>query len=426
VIGGGISGLSAAYFLLKKDYVIDLYECSYQLGGLASSFDFGGIIIEKYYHFICGGDEKLIDFADEIGIGEKIKFQSTKAACFYNGKYYPFSTPFDLLKFFPISPISRLRFGFNTAYSKVRKKWEHLDDISAKKWLIRSIGEEAYQVIWHPLLKEKFGEYYDQISASWIWHRIHRVASSRKNIFSKEKMGYFEGGSQTLINAVTQKIQKMGGIIHLNQKVEHIKKSNRGLKVYFDSKKHHEFDKIVLAVPLPVAAEIIKNLDLEFSERLSSIKFIGVICGIFRLHDNITAAFWLNINDPRIAANGLIEYTNMNPLEEIRRDKIVYMPFYLPVGNGRFPEDESILQKDFFKMLKIIKPELSTDCLVDFRVFRSHYAQPICNIGFKDKMPPVKTPIEHLFLLDSTQIYPSDRSLNAMIGLTENMVKKYF
>lgn len=423
VVGGGISGLSAAYFALQKGFCVNLYESTDRLGGLAASFDFNGLTIEKLYHFICGGDYKLIEFSRRLGIGEKIKFQPTKTALYYNGRYYPFATSLDLLKFFPIPLTSRLKFGLNVIYSKYTKEWEKLDEISGKEWLCRRIGEKAYNVVWHPLLKIKFGNYHDKISAAWIWHRIHRVATSRKNLFSKEKMGYFEGGSQTLINEVKNKIKESGGSIHLNSKIQKITKNNHTFQLILDSGKQFSFDVTVLAVPLPVAARIIKDISPEYTRKLSSIDFFGVVCGIFRLREKVNDAFWLNINDSCIAANGLIEYTNLNPLKEISPDKIVYIPLYMPVEDKWFSMNDESLRCELFNMLKIIKPTLTESAIVDFRVFKSQHAQAICTVGFKDKLPSIKTPIKNLFLLDSTQIYPSDRALSPLIGLAEKMVE---
>ena len=426
VVGGGISGLSSAYFSLKKGFKVNLFESTDRLGGLAASFDFNGLTIEKYYHFICGGDHKLIELANNLGMGDKIKFHPSKTSIYYNGRYYPFATHLDLLRFSPIPWGSRLKFGFHILYSKYRKEWEKLDSISAKDWLCQHIGEEAYRVVWHPLLKIKFGKYYDRISAAWVWHRIHRVATSRKSPLSKEKMGYFEGGSQTLINKLKSKIEELGGAIHLNSKIQGIVKENDTFKLILDSKEESDFNRIVLAVPLPVAAQIIKNLNPELSHRLSSIVFFGVVCGIFRLRENITDAFWLNINDSRIAANGLIEYTNINPLKEISPDKIVYIPYYAPIEDSWFSMEEEFLKQEFLKMLKIIKPDLTENAVKDIRIHKSRHAQAICTVGFKDRVPPVDTPIKNLYILDSTQVYPSDRALSALIGLAEKMVEDYF
>jgi len=422
VVGGGISGLSAAYFALHKGYDVSLYESSDRLGGLAASFDFNGHTVEKYYHFICGGDHKLLELASRLDIGDKVKFQESKTALFFNGRYYPFTTPLDLMRFSPISLRSRLRFGFNILYSKYTKEWQKLDTLSGYEWLCQRIGEEAYNAVWDPLLKIKFGKYYDRISAAWVWHRIHRVATSRKSPLSKEKMGYFEGGSQTLITALKGHIEEAGGVIGLNSKIQNITKEDQTFKLILGSGQPVSFDIVVLAIPLPVAAELLKGLDPGYARDLSSIIFFGVVCGLFRLKEKVNQAFWLNINDSRIAANGLIEYTNLNPLEEISPDKIVYIPLYGPIEDIWFSMDEESLRREFFNMLKIIKPSLEEDAVVDFRVFKSSHAQAICTVGFKDRVPSVATPIKNLFLLDSTQVFPSDRALSALIGLAEKMV----
>ena len=70
-------------------------------------------------------------------------------------------------------------------------------------------------------------------------------------------------------------------------------------------------------------------------------------------------------------------------------------------------------------MLKTVNPKLSEGDIEDFRVFKSPYAQAICTTGFKDRIPPIETPVQKLYLLDSTQLYPSDRTLSALIGLAQ-------
>ncbi|MCK5617263.1 FAD-dependent oxidoreductase, partial [Candidatus Pacearchaeota archaeon] len=118
------------------------------------------------------------------------------------------------------------------------REWEKLDQISGKEWLCKHIGEEAYNAIWDPLLKIKFGNNYDMISAAWIWHRIFRVSTSRKTPLSREKMGYLEGGSNTLISAITRQIEQLGGSIHLNSKVQKITKTNHSFKLILESGRH--------------------------------------------------------------------------------------------------------------------------------------------------------------------------------------------
>ena len=61
IIGGGIAGLTAAYYLAKRGVNVSVFEKEKALGGLASSFLLDGEHIERFYHFICLNDYPLLD-----------------------------------------------------------------------------------------------------------------------------------------------------------------------------------------------------------------------------------------------------------------------------------------------------------------------------------------------------------------------------
>ena len=426
VIGGGISGLTASYFALRKGYAVELYEASDRLGGLASSFDFDGLRIERFYHFLCGGDDRILLLSRRLGLGDKIRFRPTRTAIFLDGRYYPFTSAADLLRFSPLPIISRFRFGWNIVRSKYLSRWEMLDNVAAVDWLRRRIGKKAYRAVWEPLLKTKFGPYHERISAAWIWHRTHRVASSRRTLLSREKMGYFEGGTQTLIDEIEKQILGSGGMIRLGTAVGQLKRADDRYDLLTDAGRRGGFDRVVIAVPLPVAARLVGGESPAYARELSRIDFIGVVCGILRLPEKVSDAFWLNINDSRLSASGLIEYTNLNPLQSIAPQKIVYISLYTPTDDPDYASSEETLRVRFMKIIKSINPSLDEDKLLGFRVFREPHAQPICPVGFKNTMPAVATPLKNVFLLDSTQLYPSDRVLSGLIGGAEKMVDDYF
>lgn len=56
IVGSGPMGLMAAMELLKKGHQVDVYERDDRIGGMSADFDFDGLRIERYYHFICKTD----------------------------------------------------------------------------------------------------------------------------------------------------------------------------------------------------------------------------------------------------------------------------------------------------------------------------------------------------------------------------------
>lgn len=65
-------------------------------------------------------------------------------------------------------------------------------------------------------------------------------------------------------------------------------------------------------------------------EKVAAIKNVGVVCVLLKLKRKFTDTFWLNINDPRIEIPGIIEYTNLNPVDGPSGASIIYAPYYMP------------------------------------------------------------------------------------------------
>ena len=99
VIGGGPAGIKAAHHLVKSGAEVTLLESAPVLGGLASAFDVQGVRIERYYHFICKGDDHLVETLGELGLSHKLHWRDSRMAYFVDGRLYPFLTPVELLMF---------------------------------------------------------------------------------------------------------------------------------------------------------------------------------------------------------------------------------------------------------------------------------------------------------------------------------------
>ena len=216
VLGAGAMGLAAAYRALILGHEVTLLEAGPEPGGMAAHFDLAGLSLERFYHFVCKADEPTFVLMRELGIGDKMRWRATSMAYFIGGALHRWGDPVSLLRFPHLSFIEKLRYGILMFTSTRRNAWASLETTSAKDWIERWCGHRVYQTLWKPLFDLKFYEYADNVSASWIWTRIRRVGRSRRSLM-QEELGYIEGGSQTLVDALTQAITARGGTICLNQ-----------------------------------------------------------------------------------------------------------------------------------------------------------------------------------------------------------------
>ncbi len=424
VIGGGLAGLAAAYDLGQRGVRVTLLESRPELGGLASSFDLQGTPVERFYHFICRTDKDLVQLVDELGIGAKLHWRQTRTSFFHDGRMYSFGTPLDLLRFSPVPFVQRLRFGFNILQSRYRRDWQALDGRAAKEWLVASIGQEGYSVIWDPLLRVKFGELHEQISAAWIWHRIWRVASSREHIWQRESMGYLEQGSATLVDALAERIRRNPNVcVRCNMPVSRIEiQGDRAHAVHLANGDLVHCDSVISTVALPILAQMAPDLAPAYLDEIARINYIGVVCMMLVLRRPLTNSFWINTNDPRIPFNGFIEYTNLNPRPEMN-SRILYVPFYLPIADERYRRSDHDLFAENVKALRCLVPSFSADWVESYFVFRDQYAQAVCHVGFSRRVPGHQTPVRNLYITDSVQFYPEDRTLSAAIRLGRRVAK---
>jgi protoporphyrinogen oxidase len=410
VVGAGPMGLSVALQLLKNGHDVTVFEADDRVGGMTASFDFAGLSIERYYHFICANDQPHFDMIKEMGIEDKLKWTETKMGYFYNGNLFDWGNPIALLKFPELGLISKFRYGLHAFISTKRTDWSKLDKVEASAWIRRWVGDKAYNVLWKSLFDLKFYDYANNLSAAWIWTRIKRIGTSRSSLM-KEKLGYLEGGSEILLLAMQKRIEELGGKVRLSTPVSKIVIKNGIFSGVEINSKIQEFDSVFCTAPLPYVSRLIPDLPEVLKRQYDDLKNIAVVCLIVKLKKSVTKNFWLNINDERMDIPGIVEYTNLYPMD----NHIVYVPYYMPGEHPKYADSDDIFKSKVKKYLKLINTGLTDDDFIDIHVSRYRYAQPICDPDFLSKLPPVKLPINGLYVADTSHYYPEDRGVSESI-----------
>lgn len=417
IIGGGLAGLGAAYELAEHPEVqVTLFERSAVLGGLASTVKVSGEPLEVFYHHMFPTYYDFFEAARKIGIQDKIIFKRTKSGILYGGKIFPFDSPFDLLRFFPLSMWERLRTGFGLVRIKFARSEKKFENVGAEDWSRRHFGSKPHTVLWEPLLKSKFGNFTKKVGMAWFWGRIYERPS---------RFGYFLGSFQTFFDAIDRYLQKMGVAIILGKPVKKIETTDDGQFLITMENGPEAFDHVVVAVAPKLFVQIAVNLLPEdFREYLSRFDYLGAICAVLVLKQPLTDYYWLNINDPGFPFLGIIEQANFISPKVYGGLYPVYLSKYLDVEGNFYALSDEDIWKQYLPALKKINKEFDENWIVEKYIFRTPLAQPIITQNYSKIRPVYKTPISGLWWVSMSHVYPWDRGMDHAFRLGRELARQ--
>jgi len=423
VIGGGYTGIAAAYELSKQGISVTIIEKEQELGGLARSFDVGsGTQLERFYHHWFVSDQYILNLIEELGLSKNIIWRETNTGMYYSNNFYKLSSPIDLLKFTALGFIDRVRLGLLTIKSRYVKDWRVLEGYTAEEWLIKQAGKKVYKVVWEPLLKGKFGIYKDKVSAVWIWNKLKLRGGSR-NKKGGEALAYYKGGFAALTLELEKSIKIKGVKLIRGKVVDHIVHSDNRIKgVRTDDGEIVQCHNVISTIALPLLTKIYNNSNFvsdqkieEYRNKISNIEYIGNICLVLVLNKSLSNAYWTNVNDPDFPFVALIEHTNFEPTNSYAGKHIVYLSKYLPTKDKLYAMNKDQLLKFSLPFIKKMFKQFKDEWLEDAYLWKEPYSQPIITRNYSDKIPSYETPVEGLYVSCMAQIYPADRGTNYAI-----------
>lgn len=405
IIGGGITGLTAAYELTKRGHAVTVFEKDDTLGGLATGFceaswDWP---LEKTYHHFFTNDAAIIGLARELGMKQDMMTLSPTTSVYWNDAQYPFDTPMHILKFPGLSLVNRLRTGFTAAMMKCDPFWKPLETVTAKQVFRRINGEEAWKIIWEPLLDAKFGPYADRIAASWLWARLHKRTL---------RLGYFHGGFARFVDVLADAIRKQGGAIRTNTEISTIIQNNTRCVIHGVS-----FDAVLLTVPSSVAVRVLRFPE-HYTKRLLSIPHLSAQTLILETtRPMLKKTYWLNVNDRSFPFLAVVAHTNMVNNKHYGDRHITYIGNYLPDHHPFITKTKEELLALFLPYLKKISPALNEKEISRMFLFTVPDAQPVHTRNYSKHAPTIETPLTNVYLANLDSIYPWDRGTNYAVEL---------
>lgn len=418
VIGAGALGLTAALRLTQQGHDVTILERDPVPGGLAGSFEVApGIWLEKFYHHLFATDHNAIRVIEEVGLGAELRWHEPTSTVFVGDRSIPLDSVSSVLAFDPIPLTSRLRMGLAIGYLRALPRPYGLVDRIAGRWMRRVMGGPAYDTVWAPLLRGKFGDAADDVSMAWLWARIH---------CRTKRLGYLRGGFHGLYRALGERVESMGGRIVYGAAVTRIATTDGGLEVRYTKDGTDQVlavDRVVSTLATKLTVALTPEMPPDYAERHPAPRALGAHCLILDLDRPLTSDYWISVNEEDIPFLAAVEHTNMVDASEYGDRNLVYLGNYRAHDDPLFRMSTDEVIDQFEPGLRRLSPAFQRDWIRAAWSFAAPFAQPVATPAFARTIPPFDTPVAGLYVANMFQVFPYDRGQNYSIELAERLVR---
>jgi protoporphyrinogen oxidase len=329
VIGAGPAGLTAAYYLVRRNKAVTILEQDRQVGGLARTVEYKG------FRFDIGGHR----FFTKVGpvrdlwhamLGRDMLKRPRLSRIFYRGSFFDY----------PLKPLNALRgLGIFEAIRVVLSYvWIRLrpirPEVSLEDWVSNRFGRRLYGIFFKTYTEKVWGIPCDRIGAQWAAQRIKGLSlvTAVINMLFKPR-GAGDGQIKTLIDefeyprlgpgmmweAFQADIQGRGGQLYLGAKVRRLRHENgRMTDVEFERggvRTVVPADLVLSTMPL---RELVESLSpaapAEIREAAASLKYRDFLT-VALILDTPTAFpdNWIYVHDERVKLGRIQNFKNWSP-----------------------------------------------------------------------------------------------------------------
>jgi protoporphyrinogen oxidase len=423
IVGGGVLGVSLALRLAQQGARVTVLERGPSLGGLAGTFDFGGHEVDRFYHVITPSDQRMIAMAEEVGLGDQLRFNPVGAGFFAGGEMHDFNGVGDLLRFSPLSPPARLRLGLFVAQCQLRSSYEKLETVPLEDWLRGICGNQVWERIWKPLLDSRFDGDPSGLPATYLWARTRRMSGARQGKGrGGEEMGHIVGGHQRLIDAMVARARELGVEARTGAPVTGLALAEDGAVTGVELEDETlEFDLTIPTLQPPALRFLLpdrhRGLLAPYPER-----WLGVVCPIVKVRRRLLPYYAINITEPTPLTSA-VETTQVLGTDHTDGLQLVYLPKYCDPEAPEQSEDDESVYRRFTDYLARLSPGFSRDEVVDWTVQRAKLVEPVHQLrsGSEPRVAPVWPRVPGLALASNAQIYPYLLNGDSVMGFAEEV-----
>jgi len=278
ILGAGLTGLSAAYHLEKKNFFdFKIFEKESECGGLARSVKHDRFIFDFTGHLLHSSDKYFDQMLDEL-LSSKDRLSCSRKSFIFTHKTfipYPFQTN---LQGLPPEVVTECLCGFANRRHQIDSPRSFYD------WTMKFFGAGIGKHFMFPYNQKLLQYNLKKVAPSWTGKFVPKTSVA--DIFSsfagngRTNVGYNasfcypkSGGIQSFVDRLRNKVASPVDLNHKAVSVDLKKK-----EVLFDNGRIEKFEKLITSIPLP---ELLKNIkepsNLNLKKNHSMLHFNSVL-----------------------------------------------------------------------------------------------------------------------------------------------------
>lgn len=416
--------MTLAYRLAQQGKRVTLFESADHLGGLASAWNLGDVVWDRHYHVTLLSDAYVRSLLSELGLEKEMEWVETKTGFYTDGKLYSMSNSLEFLRFPPLSLLDKFRLGATIFYASQIKDWKKLEQVPVVDWLMRWSGKRTVEKIWLPLLRAKLGDLYKKASAAFIWAIIARMYAARRSGMKKEMFGYAAGGYARVLAQFAEVLRERGVRLELNHTAKKVQRASaRSVEVEFANGKREVFDQVVITTAAPIAERLCSGLSQEERKKLQGIQYQGIICASLLMKQALARYYVTNITEPWVPFTAVIEMSTLVNRTYLGGNHLVYLPKYLAPDDPMFALSDREIEDRFLGALERMYPHFNRHDVLCFKISRVKYVLAISTLNYSQHLPPMRTSIPGVHIVNSSHIVNGTLNVNETIQLAENAAR---
>ena len=426
VVGGGISGLAAAWALSQEpDVRVTVYEASNRVGGVLHTEVTDGWVIEHGPESFLAMKPRGIGLATELGL--EPRFQTTNPAnrgslIMKNGQLHPMPEGLTGLipsKFGPIaktklvSPLGKLRMALDYV---IPAKKDDADE-SLGSFIRRRLGDDIFEHLIEPLMAGIYSGNGDELSLAATFPQLRAAEREHggliKGVLAQKKtqkarpighqtpMGFlsFRNGIQEIVDALQEAITSNSGEIRLNTPVSSLTREPDNRFTLGLSAGAELVDGVILAAPVHVQAQLLTEIAPAAASAMTAIPQVSSAVVMLGYQETAT-------NTPPKSYGYLSPRTEKRPVKAVT--------WMSQKWEGRAPEghflvrgflgragDQQVLNASDHELIQMVRDEIAQTGNISgepvlTRVVRMNGASPQYTLGHLDRVARIEKDVARI------------------------------